>query len=129
MQGGKASWQDKVKGAPESPDATVATVVLVRGEAEDGRPQWAYALIPADRYQEFRMAEEAGAYDLADFGTVLHHGLGEEPPQAIREHMAAEYGCNPRFEEELAEALEQAAETLPEWYAAFGGGEAGDETH
>lgn len=92
----------------------MATVVLVQGEDAQGQPQWAYALIPAERFLAFRMAEEAGEYDLGAFGTVVCHGAGAEPPQEVRERMAAEYGCNPDFEAQMEQALAEAIEQLPE---------------
>lgn len=100
--------------AVSSTEETVATVVLVQGEDRHGSPQWAYALIPADRFMAFRMAEEAGNYDLAEYGTIVCSGKGLEPPQETREQMAAEYGCNPDFEAQLERALAEAIDQLPE---------------
>lgn len=107
-------WRNRF--APEQPAATetVATVVLVQGEGQQGEAQWAYALIPSDRFMAFRMAEQAGAYNLADFGTIVCSGTGAEPPQDVRERMAEEYGCNPDFESQMEEALAEAIADLPE---------------
>lgn len=88
------------------------SLVLVRGKDMHGAPQWAYALIPADNYLPFKLAESEGAYRLADFGQVLHYGQGETPPQDITRQMAEEYGANANFEEELRVMLEAAIEEI-----------------
>lgn len=123
MAGNSSTWRHKV-GRPASPsgqraEESVATIVLVRGEDLDGNPQWAYALVPADRYMAFKQAEEAGEYDLAEYGEVLHMGPGAEPPEDIRRLMAEEYGCNPAFEEELEAMLMEVMEQLPDIASLF----------
>lgn len=115
----ETKWQKRLgrNSGPQSADAeesSVATVVLVRGEDMEGQPQWAYALIPADSFLAFRMAEAEGNYNLAEFGTVIHHGPGDMPPEDIQQQMAEEYGCNPKFEEELEAMLIEALEQLPD---------------
>lgn len=107
------NWQQKfAKFHPSAMEEGegVQTLVLVRGKDMQGAAQWAYALIPADNYLPFRLAESEGAYRLADFGQVLHYGAGENPPEDITRQMAEEYGANAHFEEELREMIEQALE-------------------
>lgn len=107
------TWLEKLGKTPQA-EESIATVVLVRGEGAQGQPQWAYALIPAEQFLAFREAEAAGAYDLAEFGTVLHSGAGENPPDELVQRMAEEYGCDADFERHMAEALDSAAEDLPD---------------
>lgn len=117
MTKNSTSWQNKVarSGAAEpQTEETMATIVLVRGEDMQGQPQWAYALIPADNYMAFREAEAAGAYQLAEYGEVLHMGQGAEPPDALKRQMAEEYGCNPHFEDEMQALLSEAFEHMPD---------------
>lgn len=78
----------------------------------EGQPQWAYALIPADNYLAFRQAESQGNYHLAEFGTVLHFGPGENPPEEIVREMAENYEANPNFEEELLNIMDQAVDSV-----------------
>lgn len=123
MKNHSPTWQSKVSrsAAPGSQhDETIATIVLVRGEDMEGQPQWAYALVSADRYMEFKQAEEAGEYNLADYGEVLHIGPGSEPPEDIRRQMADEYGCNPNFEEEMEAMLLEVMEQLPDLSTLLG---------
>lgn len=107
------TWLEKLGKTPQA-EESIATVVLVRGESGQGQPQWAYALIPAEQFLAFREAEAVGAYDLAEYGTVLHSGAGENPPPELVKRMAEEYGCDADFERHMAEALDAAAEDLPD---------------
>lgn len=86
--------------------------MYITGEDMEGRPQWAYALIHADKYLEFKAAEEKGNYKLSDYGEVLHFGPGAEPPEEVRKEMAEKYGCNEQFEDELEAMFEEALEQL-----------------
>lgn len=100
--------------ASQEPEEAVATVVFIQGEDAQGEPQWAYALIPADQFLAFRLAEEAGNYAVDDYGTVVNYGKGHEPPPEIQQEMAEKYQCNPNFEVELEAALSEVLEQLPE---------------
>lgn len=108
------SWQQKFSKSPisDTEDDGVQTLLLVRGKDMQGAPQWAYALISADNYLPFKLAEAEGAYRLADFGQVLHYGAGENPPEDITRKMADEYGASANFEEELRVMLEEAVEEV-----------------
>lgn len=105
-------WQQKFTKAQtaDAQDNTVYTLVLVTGEDGEGKPQWAYALIPADNYLHFKLAEQRGEYNLGDYGRVVHYGAGEAPPEDVRQEMIDTYGANPEFEAELQKVLEEAAE-------------------
>lgn len=89
-------------------EESMATIALVRGKDAHDAPQWAYALIPADRYMAFRMAEAEGNYNLSEFGTVVHFGAGEQPPEDIQQEMAETYGCDPEFEAQMERQLSEA---------------------
>ena len=106
------NWQQRFSKTPSPDEAGVQSLVLVRGKDMQGAPQWAYALIPADNYLPFKLAESEGAYRLADFGQVLHYGSGDNPPEDITRQMAEEYGANAHFEEELRVMLEAAIEDI-----------------
>lgn len=114
----QSKWQDKVSAKPtETPpllteNEGLGTVVYVTGEDMDGHTQWAYALIHADKYLDFKEAEAEGNYQLADYGEVLYFGQGAEPPKEIKQKMAEAYGCNEQFEQEIEKMLEEVLEQL-----------------
>lgn len=95
----------------EGADAHTAILVLVRGVVQGG-PYWAYASLYPSRYLAFKEAERHGGYRLEGFAKeILAHGPGEAPPAEVAAAMA-ERGCNPQFEQDFAEMLEQAAAAL-----------------
>lgn len=110
----ESAWQQKFSKAQteETQDNTLYTLVLVSGEDMEGKPQWAYALIPADNYLSFKVAEQQGEYSLADYGRVLSYGEGSTPPDDIRHEMNDTYGANPEFEAELERLWEEASEEI-----------------
>lgn len=85
--------------------ADTQVLMLVTGTAPDGRAQYAYASIPVGNYLAFKQAEQAGAYDLATFGQILHHGEGTTPSAEIRYEMQQRYGVNHLFEAQLQEFM------------------------
>lgn len=82
-------------------DEQLRIIVLVTGALEDGTSQWAYASIPLTKYEAFKAAQDKGHYDLGDYGIILEHGSGKEPPAAIIQKMKDEHGADHKFEEEL----------------------------
>jgi len=85
----------------EQVDADLQILVLVSGELADGSAHYAYASIPPSKYAAFKEAEVRGNYDLGDFGTILRHGPGLNPPPDVERAMEEEYGTSHHFEEEL----------------------------
>ena len=88
-------------------DEQVRVLVLVTGTLEDGASQWAYASIPFTKYEAFKAAEAKGHYDLGEFGRVLEHGEGSEPPAEVVQKMKDEFGADHKFEEELEAMMQQ----------------------
>ncbi len=82
-------------------DEDVGILVLVQGTLPDGKSHYAYASIPPSKYMAFKEAEAAGNYDLADFGKILAHGEGVEPPSDVVKRMADEHGASHTFEEDF----------------------------
>ncbi|MEZ5690369.1 MAG: hypothetical protein R3D71_01725 [Rickettsiales bacterium] len=91
----------------EEIDKNVRILTLITGTLEDGSEHWAYASIPFSKYQNFKEAEKKGNYDLADYGSILKHGVGKIPPENIIQEMKEEYGADHRFEEELEQIMRQ----------------------
>lgn len=65
-------------------DSIEGVVVLVKGLSAKGQKQYAYALIPVERYEAYKQAEAKGNYNLGEFGIILYRGSGHEPPEEIR---------------------------------------------
>lgn len=82
-------------------DADVGILVLVQGTLPDGSAYYAYASIPPSKYMAFKEAEAKGHYDLAQFGKILAHGKGTEPPPEVVKQMAEEHGASHTFEEDF----------------------------
>ncbi len=91
----------------------LSVIVLVQGILSNGKPCYAYALIPQNKYRNFKHAEMSGNYDLYDYGEILHHGDGLFPTDATKQMMAEKYGADYMFEDKLNNIMEDAiAETI-----------------
>ncbi len=86
-------------------DEEVQLIVLVTGTLEDGSAHYAYASIPPSKYQAFKNAEAVGNYDLTEYGKILAHGEGLEPPEEVKKRMEDEHGADHMFEEQLQEMM------------------------
>ncbi len=94
-------------------DENLSILVLVRGMV-GGRPWWVYARIPPSRYPAFLAVQEQGGYSLGDFASeILAQGEGASPPPDVAERMKKE-GCDPAFEAEFQQLLEEAAALFEE---------------
>ncbi len=101
------SWNRKLKKYMKKEDNNEAPsmFVLVKGLSASGEPQYAYVSITYEKYGAFLKAQEAGAYDLSAFGTILHHGSGLEPSIEVRTRMQEQYGVQHDFEQQIVEAI------------------------
>lgn len=91
----------------------INVLALICGALENGEPHWAYASIPLTKYDSFKAAEQAGNYDLADYGQVLEHGAGTEPPPQIVAQMKEKYGVDHAFEAELDALMRKINQAMP----------------
>ena len=64
-------------------------VYLVRGKHR-GRQAWHYVMVVKTLLGLFLKRTKAGRLDVADFGTVLKSGWGENPPQSTRKEVTTE---------------------------------------
>lgn len=62
---------------------------LVRGK-DRGRPVWHYVMVSKTLLGLFLKRTKGGRLDVADFGTVLKSGLGENPPESTRKEVDTE---------------------------------------
>lgn len=92
-------------------DAEVGILVLVQGALPDGSGHYAYASIPPSKYLAFKEAEAAGNYDLAQYGKILAHGAGKNPPPDVVKKMADEHGASLTFEEDFEKWLAEIGRT------------------
>ena len=84
------SQPDEYQRLMQQIDEEVNILVLVSGTLEDGSAHYAYVSIPPSKYVAFKQAEAAGHYNLADYGTILHHGAGKQPGADVQQQMEAE---------------------------------------
>ena len=68
-------------------------VLLVRGEAPDGTPLYAYVGVRADKLEAFMAAQKMGTFYPEEFGVVIESGAGE-PSLEVRMRMEQDYGFN-----------------------------------
>ena len=63
----------------------VDRIYLVRGK-DRGRPAWHYVLLVDDpeTIRTFKEKIQGGNIELSDYGVVLKSGLGQEPPQEVK---------------------------------------------
>lgn len=66
-------------------------VLLVRGQAPDGAPIYAYVGVRADKLEEFMAAQKSGAFHPEEYGVVIASGTGE-PDAETRQRMEQDYG-------------------------------------
>ena len=64
-------------------------VYIVRGE-DGGSPAWCYVLVDEDKEQQFK-DKAANRINVADYGTILYSGRGEDPPKDIKEKVNHRY--------------------------------------
>ena len=76
--------------------------VLVKGVKGDGTDFWAYVGMTPEKYLAFKQVEKGGNYNLVDFGSIVKHGPGSEPPPEIVQFMKENYD----FDETLESSLE-----------------------
>lgn len=94
---------------PLSPQAVAdllcTVMILCRGRDAAGNPIWAYLCIKPSMAAAFKAAREGGNVDIADYGTIIESGEGEEPPEKIKLRMERDYGVNHQFEQDLLDAV------------------------
>lgn len=86
-------------------DLLCTLIVLCRGVDEHQQPIWAYLCLKPSMAAAFKVARDAGGFDIADYGTVLESGNGAEPPPEVVQRMQRDYGVNPHFEQDLLDAV------------------------
>lgn len=69
-------------------------IFLIRA-VEGGRPCYFYMLIRQEHARNIAELVAKGSVDLANYGTVLASGYGENPPEDVQQRMHDEY----QFEE------------------------------
>lgn len=72
----------------ENPDH----IFLVRGIDTTGDNAWYYVMIDRGKRDAFRNQNGVDLLNITDYGTILHSGFGDHPPEAIRMRMEEEYG-------------------------------------
>ena len=86
-------------------DLLCTLIILCRGKDGLGKAIWAYLCIKPSMASAFKEARERGGFDIAEYGTVIESGEGEEPPANIMLRMERDYAVNHRFEQDLLDAM------------------------
>lgn len=86
-------------------DLLCTIIILCRGKSAENKPIWAYLCIKPSMASAFKFARERGDVDIADYGTVIESGEGQEPPSQIKARMERDYGVNHAFEDEIFATL------------------------
>jgi len=67
-------------------DLAAERLYIVRGK-DKGKPAWYYVMVEKSLLGLFLKRTKGGSLDVADFGTVLKSGWGENPSESTREEM------------------------------------------
>ena len=67
-------------------------IFIVRGLDTTGEHAWYYVMIDRGKRDVFRAQSGVALLKITDYGTILHSGFGEHPPENIRRRMEEEYG-------------------------------------
>ncbi len=86
-------------------DLLCTLIILCRGKDALGGSIWAYLCIKPSMASAFKEARERGGFDIADYGTIIESGDGEEPAANIKLRMERDYGVNHQFEQDLLDAV------------------------
>lgn len=86
-------------------DLLCSLIILCRGRDGLNNPIWAYLCIKPSMAAIFKEARERGGIELADYGTILESGEGEDPPSNIMRRMERDYAVNHQFEQDLLDAV------------------------
>jgi len=101
-------WFNRGDHAEPNDEPEIGVVTLITGKDMNSNAQYAYAFIPARNYHDFSLAvEKGGSYKVSDFGYVLCHGNGAEPPERVKQEMKDKYAASDQFEKELEEYAKQ----------------------
>ncbi len=87
-------------------DLLCSIIVLCHAQHQDGKPFWAYLCIRPSMAKAFADARDSGTMDLADYGTIIEFGDGEEVPNDVQARMRRDYGVRNDYEDQLASAVE-----------------------
>ena len=66
-------------------------IFLVRGKDISGRSAWYYVIVDNGKRDAFKSREGIPSLNLLNYGRILYSGFGDNPPQSIKDQMAAEY--------------------------------------
>jgi hypothetical protein len=88
-------------------DLLCTIMVLCRGCDNRGKPCWAYMCIKPSMAKSFKEAREKGAFNLEEYGSVIEHGEGSEPPEDVKKIMERDYGMNHNYEDDLLRVVEE----------------------
>jgi hypothetical protein len=75
-------------------DEATTLVVLVRGVTVAGDPVWAFVLMTPSSHGAYLRAAPDGC-NIDDYGTVVAHGAGPEPPPDVVARMRREHRYEP----------------------------------
>src|ERR1700691_3029656 len=87
--------EDQLKKADEE----VSLIVFVNGKRPDDSAFWAFLAIPPSKIMGFKKAQQLGeSFLLDEYGEIIKHGVGKEPPTDVVKEMQENYGFDPDFE-------------------------------
>ncbi|MFO0425261.1 MAG: hypothetical protein ACK526_01735 [Planctomyces sp.] len=67
-------------------------IFLIKGKDTTNRPAWYYVLTPFWKKTSLSNLQGTGNRNLNDYGTILHSGYGEEPPDEVKALMFEKFG-------------------------------------
>lgn len=90
-------------------DKAMRIIVLVQGIMANDKAGYAYVLMRPEQYEAFEHARQIGAHNVAEFGEVIAHGEGLEPPQETQNWVEERFGADHLFQYKLVRLMEESA--------------------
>jgi len=101
--------------ASQEIDESLRIVQYIAGKGPGGEDCWAYAVLRPSRYEEYYTRVSAGeTIDILDYGEIMEHGLGDEPPQHIQDGMVERFGFSKEEQTRLESLGKEAIKKIQE---------------
>jgi len=80
--------------AAQAEQKTDGELVLTTGRKADQTMYWAYIFMPHEKHTEFMKIKDEGNLNLADYGQIIAHGEGIEPPEEVKQAIRDNFPVN-----------------------------------
>lgn len=87
-------------------DEAIGIIRILSGRTAAGEDFYAYVSVRPSMYEEFsRKVDNGESMIVESYGKVLHKGFGLQPSDDVKRYMEDQYGIDPNFAANLADAM------------------------